>query len=274
MIIPKNILVVDDDLQSLHAIVQSLHNETEYSVFQSNNVNDAFIILEHETVNLIITDWEMPDTNGYEFTLLLKENQKTSRIPVIMATGKYTSKDDMQKAFDAGVIDFIRKPFDAVELNLRIKAVLKLIDYQQLLIQDKNKQISENSLLIIKNNEFIESIIKKLEEIEPNVPRNKKKINEIITEIRQKVQADSWTRFEITFETVYAGFSRRLINKFPNLSKSEVRLAILVVAGLPIKDIANLLYKTPDSVKTARHRLRQKFNLDSEKSLYAFLTTI
>lgn len=94
--------------------------------------------------DVILIDWVMPEMDGLEVTKRLREHEKTKLIPIIMITSKMNTKEDLKNAFDAGVTDFINRPYDKLELLSRIKAALRLSNTYKELIREKQK--TEQSL--------------------------------------------------------------------------------------------------------------------------------
>lgn len=78
---------------------------------------------EEEVIDLIISDWNMPNKSGYELLLWIREDEKCKNIPFLMATGQ-GDREQAQKASGAGVSSFIAKPFNADELKTKIDEAL------------------------------------------------------------------------------------------------------------------------------------------------------
>ncbi len=83
-----------------------------------------------------------------------------------------------------------------------------------------------------------------------------------------------WDEFKMYFEGVHKDFFTKLKNRHPELSVGELRLSALIRLNMNLKEVATLLSISPDSVKTARHRLRKKLNLSEENNLTDYLITI
>jgi CheY-like chemotaxis protein len=84
-------------------------------------------------IGLIISDWNMPGTDGYELLVWCRSNHSSPGIPFLMATGRGEKKEAM-KAKEAGVSSFISKPFNAAELQKKIDEALGL-----LIVEKKDK---------------------------------------------------------------------------------------------------------------------------------------
>ena len=123
----KRILIVDDIVENLTAIVETIEEEKpNYTLYQALSGKDALQIATVEIPDLIITDWEMPEMSGLKLIEALREVPETADIPVIMCTGIMKDSDHLRMALDSGAVDYIRKPLDKVELLARIQSSLKL----------------------------------------------------------------------------------------------------------------------------------------------------
>ena len=77
--------------------------------------------------------------------------------------------------------------------------------------------------------------------------------------------------FQLSFDAVHSGFIQGLAGAHPELSPAEVKLSIFLKLGMNTKDIADLLYLTPESVRVARSRLRTKLGLAHAHNLHSYL---
>ncbi|MEO9484402.1 MAG: hypothetical protein ABJG47_13180 [Ekhidna sp.] len=82
---------------------------------------------------------------------------------------------------------------------------------------------------------------------------------------------EEWEAFNVTFDQMHDGFFRKLRKYYPSISNSELRLCALLRLNKNLKEAAELLGISPDSVKTARYRLRKKLGLKTEDNLIDFL---
>jgi DNA-binding NtrC family response regulator len=102
----KKVLIIDDDERIRRIIKIQLH-KSGLTLFEAENKDTAFTILEKESVDVIICDLKMKDTSG--FTLLEEIIEKYNQIPVIMLTG-FIDKNISERAKRIGSFDFITKP--------------------------------------------------------------------------------------------------------------------------------------------------------------------
>lgn len=115
---PAKILIVDDISVNLRILENILLNEG-YEPFCALSVQRALDIMKENKPDLILSDFSMPGMNGLEFCKLVKENPRTRDIPFIFITVA-DSGEEKKAAFSAGAVDFIAKPFEPVEVVMRI----------------------------------------------------------------------------------------------------------------------------------------------------------
>ncbi|MCD4780190.1 MAG: response regulator [Candidatus Omnitrophica bacterium] len=118
----EKILTIDDDPDILDVLEITLSEY--YDVIQGNNGVEGLELVHQKIPDLIICDYMMPVMNGREFCKALKQDTLLRHIPVIMLTGKGEVKDRID-GIEAGVDDYIVKPFAPDELLARIKMILR-----------------------------------------------------------------------------------------------------------------------------------------------------
>lgn len=135
----KILIVEDDPIQE--KIIQHILENLDYKIqlLKSQNGFDALKIVENEQPDLILTDWDMPKMTGIDFCKRIQTNNKFKDIPVIMCTGINTSSENLKTAFESGVVDFIRKPIDKMELVSRVKSMLRLSESYQTIKRQKEE---------------------------------------------------------------------------------------------------------------------------------------
>ncbi len=267
---------MDDDVYNLKTFMAVFEEQcTNFDIYQTNNSQNALNIALKVLPDIIITDWDMPYLNGMELIEALKLKKETHDIPIIMATGIHITSIDLKKALSAGAFDFIKKPIDPTELVARTNSALLFSKYHKKILAAKDAELTENSLYLVKNNQFNLDIEKKLHEVmalinSTNSEANKK-LTEVITDLNNHIKEDSWFRFDLSFERVHQNFNKNLTEKFPELTGMELKLCAFVRLGMSNKDIAALLNQSPDSIKVSRSRLRKKLRIEQSQNLETFL---
>lgn len=121
--IKKQLLIIDDKIAIAKII--SVYLSEEYDVIYFDTPVKAIQWLyDGNRPDLIILDLRMPEMNGDEFLIYLKKNGLYKDIPVVVLSGEESS-DIRIKMLELGAEDFILKPFNPMELKIRIKKVLK-----------------------------------------------------------------------------------------------------------------------------------------------------
>ena len=118
----EKIVTVDDDPDILDVLDLTLSEH--YEVYQANNGEEGLKLVQQKLPDLILCDYMMPVMNGREFCKHLKKDILLAHIPVIMLTGKGEVKDRID-GIEAGVDDYMVKPFSFDILIARIKSILR-----------------------------------------------------------------------------------------------------------------------------------------------------
>jgi len=415
------VLVVDNDPEILNYIIKIFEIYSDlYSAIFALNGKDALEIAQNHQPDIIISDWKMPEISGIELIAELKKNNSTKDIPIILITGIMTSVENLKMAFDIGAIDYIRKPFDQIELLARLRLSLSLSEtfkeikhhkislekneqrvkiladaaFEGIIIHDKINIVEVNqkilnmtgferedlvgsSIFEITSPDFFNTVISNLEgdeekcykikckrkdktefdveiwskpivykginlrvaairditaqieqleqlnyQVEVNLKKEKKealnlnsmlevkkkelianslilvqeyeKNKKMITELetfsedcdintqqklksiinKYKITFESWKEFYIRFVETNKDFYLKLKQKFPDLTKSELKLCALLKLDLTSSEIAALSYQSQNSIYVARSRLRKKMNMHKVDDFTVFFESL
>lgn len=140
------ILIVDDNNENRRVLATVLNKNNDYNITLAN---DGFSALEStfsENPDLILLDIMMPGMDGFEVAEKLKNDERSTNIPILFITANADS-DSISRAFKAGGIDYITKPFNHEELLARVNAQVKMKRYQNEL-NIKNKLLESKKLLL------------------------------------------------------------------------------------------------------------------------------
>jgi two-component system chemotaxis response regulator CheY len=113
------VLVVDDSAIMRKVIEQILEMLGHEAVPAANGVEAFDRLKEHDDVQLILLDWNMPEMNGIEFLRAVKDRPGLSKIPVIMLTTE-SERRKMIEAIEAGAKHYLTKPFQPETLATKI----------------------------------------------------------------------------------------------------------------------------------------------------------
>ena len=135
----KKILVIDDLPENVFLLQDRLESEG-YEVITAYEGKSGLNKAISEQPDLILLDIMMPDITGLEVCKKLVNNDETSHIPIILVTAK-TEAEDIKEGLGAGAFDYIKKPFNRVELLARVKSALKLSDARKQLIEAEKSKL-------------------------------------------------------------------------------------------------------------------------------------
>ncbi|MHB2019266.1 MAG: response regulator, partial [Candidatus Xenobia bacterium] len=119
------ILVVDDAEENRQMLEKIFRLQGCYKVLTAENGKEALELIHAFKPDLILLDVVMPEIDGYEVCRRIKNERATRLIPVIMITGLQAIEDRV-RALDAGADDFISKPFNVIEVEARVRNLIKL----------------------------------------------------------------------------------------------------------------------------------------------------
>lgn len=169
------ILLLEDDL-ILNEIIEEYLVEQGHTLSVTYNGTEAQDLLYSQNFDLLILDVNVPQIDGFE---LLKElRNQNIKTPAIFITS-LNMIDDVQKGFDCGCDDYIKKPFELKELGLRINNIKRLfnIEPSHLISISKNISLDTQNLLIIKENEKIHIAKKECEIIQYLINNSQKAVS-------------------------------------------------------------------------------------------------
>ena len=199
-----HILVVDDD-EGIRSLVKKYLDEKNYLVTTAYDAENAYEKIKVIKFDLIILDIMMPGKSGLDF---LNENKKNIKTPVILLTAKGEPGERIE-GLEMGADDYLPKPFEPKELDLRIKNIInktktnnlkRIIEFEKIKI-DLNKQIIFQNNLEFKINSTEKIILEKMinnpgkvfarEEIGKLINLDKERsVDVIITRLRKKIEVN------------------------------------------------------------------------------------
>ncbi len=113
------VLAVDDDPEVLEALADTL-GLLGYEVWQALDGETALMLARERQPDVILLDVQMPGMDGYEVCRRLKATEEAQLIPVVFLTGR-KGREDRIKGLDAGATDFLSKPCDLTDLEVRVR---------------------------------------------------------------------------------------------------------------------------------------------------------
>jgi CheY-like chemotaxis protein/DNA-binding CsgD family transcriptional regulator len=269
------ILVVNDQEVNYQIIASYLElGGGQYSTIKARNGKIACDMAEKEFPDLIIMDWDMPVMNGIDAIQYLKNTDSTKDIPIIMLTAVNKSSANLQTAFNAGALDFVRQPIDKIEFLARVKSVLLINNYYRqkveaehkakILLEENLKHKNHELTLLALNSTYKKNLLITLKSeiqaifIKGDCPEIKR-LRSMLTSF--DADESDWEIFKNQFEVIHSGFFRRLEELHTKLTANEKRFCAYIRIGMSSNDIAKLLNISMEGIKKNRYRLRKKFGL-------------
>ncbi|MCF6356749.1 MAG: tetratricopeptide repeat protein [Draconibacterium sp.] len=148
--------------------------------------------------------------------------------------------------------------------NRHRSALLEKKEFENSIVH-KKKQLATNVLYLLRKNETIESVTKKLLELKKNVSdSNKALVQRIIMELENEIDTNSWKEFELRFQDVHQNFYEKMQALFPDLTPSERKLAAFLKLNMSSKEISVITGQSIRSLEVARYRLRKKLGITNQ----------
>jgi DNA-binding response OmpR family regulator len=285
------ILLVDDEPQNIKDLFEALNPDIYRMLVATNGKYAVEQAIKH-TPDAIIMDWDMPEMNGMEAIKIIRHHDEIKDIPIIVATGKMTTVENLRTALENGANDYIRKPFDPIEIEARVNSMIKLnmeqkksLELERELMQQKldrikqEMEINQQALIaskirLISNSMYNESLIKNLQNISLTKNNVEKMIAQIISDVSTNDKSFNWKEFENHFEKVHPAFFSNLRKRFPDITTNETELCVFIKLNMTTKEITAITYKTEEALKKARQRLKKKFGLNIDDSLTNFIREV
>ena len=140
-----NILIVDDDFNTRRLIETTL--KRTHKIYSATDGKEGVNLFEENHIDLLIIDVMMPEMDGFELTNILRKTNHFN--PILMLTSR-SGITDKSKGFNLGIDDYMTKPFDPLELKLRVDALLRRANINNQNILEVNGLIINKLTLEIK----------------------------------------------------------------------------------------------------------------------------
>lgn len=119
----NRVLLVEDE-EDIREMLTFTLQRGGFNVVTAETAEQALELLDGPLPNLVVIDWMLPGMSGVELARRLRQDPFTADLPLLMLTARGEESDKL-KSFDAGIDDYVTKPFSPRELTARIKALLR-----------------------------------------------------------------------------------------------------------------------------------------------------
>lgn len=121
------VMIVDDQMSMRGLTRQALQTMGIGRILEAKDGKDAIRLMSEGPIHLVLSDWNMPDMDGLTLLRTLRRHPVTKNIGFIMLTGN-TSSENVRQAIEAGVNNYIAKPFDMITFKKKIEAVIGVLN--------------------------------------------------------------------------------------------------------------------------------------------------
>ncbi len=197
----STILIVDDS-EAGRIVLDQLLSDSGYNLEFAENGFDALERLETHVPDLVLLDVMMPGMNGFEVCKKIREDERLKELPVLMVS----MLDDMEsrlRGIESGADDFINKPFNLAELELRIKTITRLNRYRKIIAErQKLDWVIDNTLnamLVVDNDNNILFLNKKAKtylDIHEDTTGQNLNFFDLIKNIYNQEPQEEWAKLE------------------------------------------------------------------------------
>ncbi len=273
----KLILIVDDNVHNLQVLGNILQTEG-YKIAVAERGEEALAFIKRKVPNLILLDIVMPGLDGIEVCQRLKGEEATRDVPIIFISVHKDTSEKM-KAFQAGGVDYITKPFQREEVLARVSVHIQLQHIREELKrtnQELERRIRERTRKLMESNQKLEEmnialkvLLEKKEESKDVFIKNLVfNVRQMIEPCLDKLKQTPLTPFqqrlisslENRLEEIISPYQRTLAEKF-GLTPSELQVLQLIREGKMTKEIAEALGLSKRTIDTHRHNIRRKLGI-------------
>ena len=192
----RTLLIVEDNAELRAYLKNEL--ESEYTVFEAVNGVQGLEIALKRLPDLILTDVVMSEMDGFEFCSRIRQDIKTSHIPVLMLTAKAMT-DDWVKGIDSGADVYLQKPFEMKVLRAQLRQIIqsRQVLFNKYLSNSDNFKIPDNTSSLDKNfmTQVLHYITKNIADENLNVESLAEELHLSRSQLYRKIRLEHAKRF-------------------------------------------------------------------------------
>lgn len=158
--IVKKIIIVEDEINIAKLIKETLDLKNYMSMIAFDG-KEALEIIEKENISLVILDVMIPEINGFE----VMEKIRDKKIPVIFLSAR-TEVENVVKGLKLGAQDYIKKPFEPLELLTRVEMVLERFHHNDTIFHFRNITLDTEKRIVLMDEQEVELTLKEFELLE------------------------------------------------------------------------------------------------------------
>lgn len=205
-----SILLVDDVEANIHSLKLIIEDSFDVDIYSALSAQDAMPILMDKNIDLVLSDIQMPEIDGFQFAEYLKGVDKTKNIPIIFITGIYDKDEYKTRGYNLGAVEYISKPIDDSLLTSKLKVYIDLFESNKQTKEemDKQSEIMIHQSKMATMGEMIGVISHQLKQplnilsLYCNDVKESHKYNEIDDEFVEKFQTDTQKQINFMTQTI------------------------------------------------------------------------
>ncbi len=256
-----NILIVDDTEENIYSLRLLIQESFDVNIFTALKASDAIEILVENSIDLILTDVQMPEIDGFEFAQYLKDIESTKNIPIIFITGIYDKDEYKSKGYGIGGIEYITKPIDNDLLTSKLKIYIDIYDT----LKKSKENLNKTQELLIHNSKMAS-----LGEM----------IGLISHQLKQPLNILSLCCDDVNLSYKFDEIDDKYMEEFSKNTKNQINYMSNTINGFldfynpnKIKDdffINDAILKAKEILKSKIDKNTISFNLDIDENLKTF----
>jgi two-component system, cell cycle response regulator len=246
----EKILVVDDSSIETTVITRLLD---DYNVMCAGCGDEMWQILKDETPAIILLDVIMPGEDGFELAEKLSSIEKFADIPIIFVTSKDTGRD-VERGFDSGGVDYIKKPYNEVELRARIRSALLKKQQEQVL---REKTVTDPLTGVYNRRYFFEY----LEKIIDHARRNRRNTFSLALLDIDNFKLVNDARGHLAGDFILrelSGYLKKSIRPYDILARYGGEEFVILFKDCSRKESAEILQRIKDSIDNTRYMFQDQ----------------
>lgn len=155
-------ILLVDDVEANLLVLEAVLDEADREFYMASSAEEALGLVMKHHFTLIMLDVQMPDINGFELAKMLKQNRRTSKIPIIFVTAHQFDADDELDEYEEGAVDYLSKPFNTQIARAKVAAFVNMEYHRRenerirLELEKKDKALEDLSLIL--SEDFKESL--------------------------------------------------------------------------------------------------------------------
>ncbi len=155
------ILIVDDNAHNRFSLKTLLLRHLNVRILEASSGMEALeLAMQHDQIDIIILDVQMPEMDGFKTASMLKIRKKTRDIPVIFLTAAFKSDEFQRRGYEVGGVDYLLKPIEDNQLINKVSTYIRLIETEREMNWRLEEQVRQRTEELRQAKQYLENLIK------------------------------------------------------------------------------------------------------------------